>query len=95
MNEDCVMSQATTTAEPRYGSPAMERCVEEEVLDWYRMSPRDRWAESLRLWDTFILLGGQLEPEPDSQSPFYDWRSRRRGTTNGRSSVRAVRRSRV
>lgn len=43
------MSRTTTTAVRRYGSPALERCVEEEVLEWYRMSPRDRWAESLRL----------------------------------------------
>ncbi len=95
MNDNRIMSQATATAGPRLGSPALERCVEEEILEWYRMSPRDRWTESLLLWDTFILLGGQLDPEPDSQSPFYDEQSRRRSTTDGRSSVRAVRRSRV
>jgi hypothetical protein len=47
----------------------MEGCVEDEVLEWYRMSPQARWAESMRLWDTFFLLGGQLEPESDSRSP--------------------------
>lgn len=26
------------------------------------MSPRERWVESTRLWNTFFLLGGQLGP---------------------------------
>ena len=76
-------------------SPAVEACVEEEVLEWYRMSPQERWAESMRLWDTFYLLGGQLEPEPDSQSPFHDALARRAGPADGRPGVRAVRRSGV
>lgn len=80
-------------AEPER-SPAIEGCVDEEVLEWYRMSPRERWAESMRLWDTFYLLGGQLEPEPDSQSPFHDARARRRGP-NGRLGLRSLRRSGV
>ena len=76
-------------------SPAMERCVEEEVLEWYRMTPQQRWAESMRLWDTFYLLGGQLEPESDSQSPFYDAVARRGGPADGRPGLRALRRSGV
>ena len=44
--------------------------VEEELLEWYLMSPAERWVESQRLWATFLLLGGSLDPEPDSQSPF-------------------------
>jgi hypothetical protein len=51
----------------------MERCVDEEVLEWYRMTPQERWAESMRLWDIFYLLGGRLESNYfDSQGPFYD-----------------------
>lgn len=42
----------------------------EELLDWYAMSPAERFAESQKMWSTFLLLGGSLEPEPDSQSPF-------------------------
>ena len=54
-------------------SPAIERCVEEEVLEWYRMTPQERWAESMRLWDIFFMLGGQLDPDEfDPQGPFYD-----------------------
>ena len=45
--------------------------VEEEFLDWYKMSPAERFAESQKLWDVFILLRGDYDPEPDSQSPFH------------------------
>lgn len=89
------MDDNTRPAERPRRSPALERCVEEEVLEWYRMSPQERWAESMRLWDTFRLLGGQLEPEPDSESPFHDASARRRVSADGRPGVRAVRRSGV
>jgi|LGVF01.1.fsa_nt_gb hypothetical protein len=45
--------------------------VEEEVIDWYAMSPRERFLESQKLWEVFRLLGGDYDPEPDTQSPFY------------------------
>lgn len=45
--------------------------IEEEVLAWYAMSPADRFVESLKLWEVFILFGGQYDPEPDTQSPFH------------------------
>ncbi len=43
----------------------------DETSDWYRLTPAERFEESQRLWEVFILLGGTLEPEPDSQSPFH------------------------
>jgi hypothetical protein len=89
------MKKATSPAEAPERSPAIEACVEEEVLEWYRMSPQERWAESMRLWDTFYLLGGTLEPEPDSQSPFHDALARGRGSPDGRPGLRAVRRGGV
>ena len=76
-------------------SPALEKCVDEEVLEWYRMSPQERWVESMRLWDIFYELGGRLEPEPDSQSPFHDPRSWREEPSHGRPGLRALRRSGV
>lgn len=76
-------------------SPAIESCVDPEVLEWYRMSPQERWTESMRLWNTFHLLGGRLEPESDSQSPFYDAGARGAGPAHGRPSLRSVRRSGV
>jgi len=44
--------------------------MEEETLDWYGLSPVERFEESMKLWKIFILAGGSLEPEPDTQSPF-------------------------
>ncbi|MFH0924743.1 MAG: hypothetical protein V1872_03785 [bacterium] len=49
----------------------IEKITEEELLEWYRMTPAERFTESQKLWETFILLGGSYDPEPDIQSPFY------------------------
>lgn len=43
-----------------------------EWLDWYRLSPWERLSESQKMWPAFLALGGSLDPEPDTQSPFYD-----------------------
>lgn len=53
------------------GSPALERICPEERLEWYRMTPEERWIENERMWSTFFELGGRLDPEPDRQSPFF------------------------
>jgi len=45
--------------------------VEAEVLDWYEMSEAERFAQSQKLWEVFVLLGGDYDPEPDTQSPFH------------------------
>jgi len=50
-----------------YTQSSME---EGEVLDWYKMSPAERFVESQKLWEVFVLLGGDYDPEPDTQSPF-------------------------
>ena len=44
--------------------------LDNEVLDWFNLSPAERFEESQKLWDSFIIMGGDLEPEPDTQSPF-------------------------
>lgn len=49
-----------------------------ETAHWYQLSLEERWVESVRLWETYRALGGSLDPEPDTQSPFFDpgaWRS--------------------
>lgn len=53
---------------PSYTESSME---EAEVLDWYKMSPAERFVESQKLWEVFVLLGGDYDPEPDTQSPFH------------------------
>ncbi len=44
--------------------------LDNETTDWYKLSPAERFEESQKLWAIFILMGGDLEPEPDTQSPF-------------------------
>ncbi|MEW6621388.1 MAG: hypothetical protein AB1422_18990 [bacterium] len=45
--------------------------IDDEVLDWYALSPAERFEESQKLWEIFLLFGGDYDPEPDTQSPFY------------------------
>lgn len=45
--------------------------IEGETLDWYAMSPAERFWESQKLWEVFILFGGDYDPEFDTQSPFH------------------------
>jgi hypothetical protein len=67
--------------------------VGEEWAEWYRLTPFERIEESSRLWETYLALGGSFDPEPDSQSPFYDPHERHAGPADGRTGLRVVRRS--
>ena len=66
-----------------------------EWAEWYSLTPQQRWQKSLALWETFILLGGTLDPEPDSQSPFYDPETPGPGPADGRAGLRVLRRGGV
>jgi hypothetical protein len=72
-----------------------EELVGEEWAEWYRLSPVQRWQESEKLWQIYLVLGGSLDPEPDTQSPFFDARTWRAQSAHGRTSVRVLRRGRV
>ncbi len=72
-----------------------EDLVGGEWAEWYRLTPLQRWLESEKLWQTYLALGGSLDPEPDSQSPFFDAQQRGPRTPHGRPSVRVLRRGRV
>jgi hypothetical protein len=78
-----------------------EDVVGEEWAEWYRLSPAERFAESMKLWDTWLALGGSLEPEPDTQSPFFDpdeWRENAASAEKlriERAGVRVLRRGGV
>jgi hypothetical protein len=61
-----------------------EDLVGEEWAEWYRMTPQERFHESMKLWDTFLALGGSLDPEADTQSPFFDEEEWRANSTDGR-----------
>lgn len=69
--------------------------VGDEWADWYALTPAQRLEESAKLWQTYIALGGSLDPEPDSQSPFFDQQEWRAVAADGRPGVRLVRRGGV
>ena len=72
-----------------------EQLVGGEWAEWYRLTPVQRWLESEKLWQTYLALGGSLDPEPDTQSPFFNARAPRPRPAHGRTGVRVLRRGRV
>jgi hypothetical protein len=71
------------------------RDQEDSWTEWYRLTPLERWEESKKLWQFYLQVGGSLDPEPDSQSPFDAFMPRGSAPAYGRSSVRVLRRGRV
>ena len=74
---------------------SFEEIAGEEWADWYRMTPAQRWIETEKLWHTYLQLGGSLDPEPDTQSPFFDPEAPGPGFAHGRPGMHIVRRSRI
>lgn len=72
-----------------------EELVGEEQAEWYSMTPMERWRESSKLWEVFLSLGGSLDPEPDTQSPFFDREQPSSRPADGRPGLRVVRRGGV
>ena len=68
-----------------------EQLVEGEWAEWYRLTPVQRWLESEKLWQTYLALGGSLDPEPDTQSPFFDPKEARKTSSKQRKIEQAVR----
>ena len=63
--------------------------------EWYRMTPLERWAQTQKLWAFYLSMGGSLDPEPDSQSPFDFLYDPPAVPADGRTGLRVVRRSGV
>jgi len=63
-----------------------------EAYEWLLLTPQERWLESMKLWETFLALGGSLEPQPDTQSPFYFAETASTGIADGRAGDDSVRR---
>jgi hypothetical protein len=74
---------------------SMEELVGEEWAEWYGMTPSQRWIETGKLWSTYTLLGGSLDPEPDTQSPFFDPKTSCSSPSHGRPGLHIVRRGRI
>ena len=69
-----------------------EDVCEPEWAEWYRLTAGERWMASGQLWTTYLTLGGTLDPEPDTQSPFHDALARGSVSAHGRSSMHRLRR---
>ena len=69
-----------------------EEIVGHEWAEWYILSPGERFLESARLWETYLAFGGSLEPEPDTQSPFFDPKEWRENASHG-AGLHIIRRS--
>lgn len=41
----------------------------EEFVEWMELTPEERWAESQKLWATYVALGGRLDDEDDAPLP--------------------------
>lgn len=72
-----------------------EELVGEEWAEWYSLTPTERWRQSSKLWDTYLSLGGSLDPEPDTQSPFFDRFTPSPRPIDGWSGLHLVRRRRI
>lgn len=69
--------------------------IEDEWLEWYRLTAEERWRESQKLWTFYLSSGGSLDTEPDSESPFDILYTQGPGASHGRPSMRSVWRSRI
>lgn len=43
--------------------PPQSRFEEDEWDEWYRMTPLERWKETQKLWEFYLLIGGSLDRE--------------------------------
>ena len=57
----------------KFSIPNRERLLTllvDEQDEWASLSPQERWQENEKLWQIYLEMGGSLDPQPDSQSPF-------------------------
>ena len=85
----------TARIEHRVSRVSLDDLYGEETADWMRLTPRQRWAETIRLAAWHHALGGTSDPDPDPSSPFYDPDVRRARPVDGGAGVRIVRRGGV
>jgi hypothetical protein len=45
--------------------------IEPEWLEFYRMTPEQRWTLAAELRRYYLAMGGSLDPDADPQSPFW------------------------
>lgn len=74
------------------GMISAEEICGAEWADWYQLTPLERWHESGKLWAQYLAIGGSLDPEPDTQSPFHDGGTQSSRPVDGRTGLRVLRR---
>lgn len=71
-----IVPPAPSVSRDRRSSPlarvSPEELVGHEWAEWYRLTPAERWLESEKLWQIYLSWERPLDPEPDTQSPFFD-----------------------
>ena len=72
----------------------MKRYIDEE-REWINLTPAERIIESGKLWKLYLDLGGELDPEPNPQSPFYFPEIRSKESSNRRTGLYHIRRHRI
>ena len=63
---------------------------ENEEDEWAFLTPQERWEKSAELWQIYLSLGGSLDPQPDSQSPFDFEEIQRAGTAFRRTGLHSL-----
>jgi hypothetical protein len=71
----------------------MDEWHDPEWQAWYALTPLARWRETSKLWAFYLSVGGSLDPEPDSESPFDALYEPGPVPADGRAGLRVVRRS--
>ena len=69
--------------------------LDEQWREWYLMTPQERFAESQKLFALYLQMGGSLDPDPDTQSPFNAVMQECRLPADGRPGLHLVRRGAV
>jgi hypothetical protein len=72
-----------------------EDVCEGEWAEWYLLPALVRWQQSMQMLEAFLAMGGSLDPEPDTQSPFFDAEAPGPGPPDGRAGLRFLRRGGV
>ena len=69
-----------------------EDILEPEWVYWYSLTAQERFAEFAEMWKVYIAYGGSLDPDPDTQSPFFDQEEWSALHAHGRPGVYPIRR---
>ena len=63
----------------------------DEDREWLQLTPAERLLETSKLWAIYRRMGGNLDPQSDTQSPFYIFQTPRPLPANRRASMHNLR----